>query len=84
MNVFWGYTGISLSVCSCVKLCVQNTCNIASQTPPIGLLQLYLPFPKQALVFMSLQYRSFENTAGKKEIACNKQFLCFPQFFLPV
>ena len=27
------------------------------------------PFPKQALVFTCLQYKSFENTAGKGEIA---------------
>ena len=39
-------------------------------------------FPKQALVF--LQYKSFENTVGNREIARNKQFLLFPQCFLPV
>ena len=37
-----------------------------------------LPFPKQAC----LQYRSFENTVGKGEIARNEQFLLFPQCFL--
>ena len=42
------------------------------------------PFPKQALDFTCLQYRSFENTVGKGEIAHNKQFLLFPQCFLPV
>ena len=31
----------------------------------------------------SLQYKSFEYTAGKEEIACNEQFLLFPQCFLP-
>ena len=31
-----------------------------------------LPFPKQALVFMCLQYKSFENTVGKWEIAHNE------------
>ena len=41
-------------------------------------------FPKQALVFMCLQYKSFENTAGKGEIAHNEQFLLFPQCFLPI
>ena len=41
------------------------------------------PFPKQALVFMCLQYKSFENTVGKGEIAHNEQFLLFPQCFLP-
>ena len=44
----------------------------------------FLPFPKQALVFTCLQYKSFENTAGKEEIAHNKQFLHLPQCFLPV
>ena len=42
-----------------------------------------LPFPKQALVFTCLQYKSFENTAEKGEIAGNEQFLLFPQCFLP-
>ena len=41
------------------------------------------PFPKQALVFTYLQYKSFENTEGKGEIAHNEQFLLFPQCFLP-
>ena len=41
------------------------------------------PFPKQALVFMYLLYKSFENTAGKGEIARKEQFLLFPQCFLP-
>ena len=33
---------------------------------------------------MCLQYKSFENTVGKGEIACDKQFLLFPQFLLPI
>ena len=41
-------------------------------------------FPKQALVFTSLQYKSFENTVGKGEIACKKQCLLLPQCFLPI
>ena len=40
-----------------------------------------LPFPKQALVFTCLQYKSFENTVGKGEIARNEQFLLFPHVF---
>ena len=54
------------------------------------LLQPTIPFPKQALVFMCLQYKSFEDTAGKGEIARNEQFLLFPVFsnhlknFLPL
>ena len=31
-----------------------------------------IPFPKQTLVFMCLQYTSFENTEGKGEIARNE------------
>ena len=42
------------------------------------------PFPKQALVFMCLKCKSFENTTGKGEIARNEQFLLFPQCFLLV
>ena len=41
-----------------------------------------LPFPTQALVFTCLQFKSFENTVGKGEIARNEQFLLFPQCFL--
>ena len=37
------------------------------------------PFPKQALVFTCLQYKSFERTVGIGEIAHNEQFLHFPQ-----
>ena len=41
------------------------------------------PFPKQALVFMCLPYKTFENTVGKGEIAYNNQFLLIPERFLP-
>ena len=30
-----------------------------------------------------LQYKSYENTMGKGEIAHNEQFFLFPQFFHP-
>ena len=43
-----------------------------------------LTLPKQALVFMCLQHKPFENTVGKEEIAHNEQFLLFQVFFLPV
>ena len=36
------------------------------------------------MVFTCLQYKSFENTVGKGEIAHNKKFLLFPHCFLPV
>ena len=42
------------------------------------------PFPEQALVFMCVQHRCFENTVGKGEIARDEQFLFFPQCFLLV
>ena len=42
---------------------------------------VHYTFPKQALVFTCLQYKSFENTVGKGEIDRNKQFLLFPQCF---
>ena len=34
--------------------------------------------------FYMSQYKSFENTVGKGEIARNEQFLLFPQCFLPI
>ena len=38
-------------------------------------------FPKQALVLTCLQYKSFENTVRKGEIAHDEQFLLFLQCF---
>ena len=35
-------------------------------------------------VQLGLQYKSFENTVGKGEIARNEQFLLFPQCFLTI
>ena len=42
------------------------------------------PFPKQALVFTCLLYKSFENKVGKGESGRNEQFLPFPWCFLPI
>ena len=47
-------------------------------------LTLLEPFPKQALFFTCLLYKSFESTMGKGEIARNEQFLLFPLCFLPL
>ena len=44
----------------------------------------FLTIPKQALFLISLQKRSFENTVGKGEMACQEQFLLFLQCLLPV
>ena len=41
-------------------------------------LKFYNLSYKQALVFTCLQYKSFENTAGKGDIDHNEQFLLFP------
>ena len=46
-----------------------------------GFLRHFSPFPKQALVYTCLQYKSFENTVGKGEIARKEQFLLFPLVF---
>ena len=51
---------------------------------PIIVDMYNLALSKQALVFTCLQYKSFENTVGKGEIALNEQFLLFPQCFLPI
>ena len=48
------------------------------------------PFPNNPCFFTCLQYKSFENTVRKGEIAGNERFLPFPQFstilenFLPL
>ena len=42
------------------------------------------PIPKQALVFTCLQYKPFENSVGKGEIARHEQFHLFSQGFLPM
>ena len=41
------------------------------------MITVICPFSKQALVFMCLQYKSFENTVGKGEIIHNEQFFLF-------
>ena len=51
---------------------------------PLKFLHIVNPFLKEAMVFMCLQDKAFENTVGKGEIAHNEQFLFFPQCFLPV
>ena len=58
--------------------------NKSENATHIFLLKIAQPFPKQAPVFMCLQYESFENTTGKEEIARDEHFLHFSQSFLPV
>ena len=50
----------------------------------LGSLTFLDPFPKQALVFTCLQYKSLENIVGTGEIAHNEQFLLFSRCFLPI
>ena len=45
-----------------------------------GVILVINPFPNKPW----LKNKSFENTVGKGEIACNKQFLLFSQCFLPI
>ena len=47
-------------------------------------VELCLTLSKQALVFTCLQYKPFENTAAKGEVARNKPFLLFSTCFLPI
>ena len=42
------------------------------------------PFPKQALVLTCLQYKSFENTVGKGEIAVTSNFSFSHSVFYPL
>ena len=50
----------------------------------LNIRKKFNPFPNKPWFFMCLQYKSFENTGGKGEIAHNEQFLLFPQCFLSV
>ena len=40
--------------------------------PRLAIFSALNPFPKQALVFTCVQYKSFENTVGKGEIDRNE------------
>ena len=57
---------------------VKTTTLLGDRTSPSDCIN---PFPNKPWF---LQYKSFENTVGKGEIACNEQFLLFPQCFLPI
>ena len=52
-------------------LCFQKACFPGVSKGVIVWEWVIQPFPKQALVFTCLQYKSFENTVGKGEIARN-------------
>ena len=62
---------------------IHNDLVMLSQGYPTPNLLFSELFPKQAVVFTCLHYKSFENTVGKGEIARHEQFLLFPQRFLP-
>ena len=48
-----------------------------------NLLKQVNPFPNKPWFFTCLQYKSFENSVGKGDIAHDEQCLLFPQCFLP-
>ena len=52
-----------------------------AQFPKVLFLRVILLFPKQALVFTRLVYKSFENTVEKGEIARNEQFSFLSVFY---
>ena len=58
--------------------CVVKSC----LTQNMFIIPHILSSPKQALVCMCLNYKYFENTVGKGEIAHYGQLLLFPQCFL--
>ena len=60
-----------------LKIMYRISCKI-EEVDPIN------PFPNNPWFLCVCFYVSFENTVGKGEIACNKQFLLFPQCFLPL
>ena len=70
----------SLNACICTEIWKQL--NDYDQNSKMQALPK--PFPKKVPVLTFLQYKSFENTVGKGEIARDKQFLLFPQCFPPV
>ena len=47
-------------------------------------LEYWLTLSQTSPGFMCLQYKSFENTVGKGEIAHHEQFLLFPKSFLSI
>ena len=47
------------------------------------ILKSFNPFPNKPWFLRVYQYKTFENTVGKGEIAPDKQSLLFPQCFLP-
>ena len=48
-----------------------------------GLIEVN-PFPKQALVFTCLHYKSFENTGEKEKLLLKSNFSFSPKCFLPL
>ena len=61
-----------------IGICMQCSCSSKDIQFPL------LTLSQTSMVFRCLRYKSFENTVGKGEIARNKQFLLFPQCFLPI
>ena len=62
---------------------VKKTEKKSKQNKTTQGLQLFNPFRNKSSFFTCLQCKSFKNTVGKGDIALDKQFLLFPQCFLP-
>ena len=61
----------------------HNVTEIMLQTALNIKKSFHLTLSRTSPFFTCLHYKSFENTLGKREIACEKQFLLFPHCFLP-
>ena len=68
----------------CVLICPQTdqSRKIVSYILKPRFQVFFNPFQNKPCFFTCLQYKSFENTVGKGEIARNEQFLLFPLCFL--
>ena len=62
--------------------CLVRVSLIKTSQNPIQVL--INPQPNKSWFFTCLQYKSFENTIGKEEIARYEQFLLVPWCFLPI
>ena len=71
-----------ITICGTVSFHIQNISNTMSHALTKAALN---PFPnKPWFLHVCSVDKSFENTVGKGEIACNRQFLLFSHCFLHV
>ena len=82
-NVMFGMNGFHISASGAIQGHHGPLVLNYNFIPNISHLGLINPFPNKPWFFTCLQYKSFENTMEKGEIARNEQFLLFPRAFLP-